>query len=193
MIQRPPIEEKPALQAASLDQYIADRLREGSIDLHSAFQLSHEAIRIGRFRYRQPAWGHSLYISGLYSIFMHCLTARALGCAEQTKIAEDWFVEDLPLLKEKRKHHFVDRLTQGRDLLYDPKFLQILAGMRRKYYEQSLKEDDGPYHVTVFPYDYVAPEQELLWPGTCSGFDRTIPLDSEVEAILVELLTGVWA
>ncbi|MEY2466619.1 MAG: hypothetical protein QOD03_1140 [Verrucomicrobiota bacterium] len=193
MIPRPIIEDKPALQAAALTHYMGDRLRAGSIDIHSAFQLNHEAVRIRRLCYRQPAWGHSLYISGLYSMFMHALTARALRCDEQMKIAEDWFLEDLPLLREKRKHPLVDRLEQGRALFYDHDFLQLLADTRRMYHERTLDEELGPYHVTVFPYDYAVPEQELLFPGTCSEFDRTIPLDSEIEAILVELLTGVWS
>ncbi len=195
---RPIIEEKPALQADSLNQYIADRLRSGSLDIPSAFQLHHEAVRIERFSYRQPAWGHSLYIGGLYQIYMHALTGRALGCADQARMAEDWFIEDIPLLRDDRPHHFRKRLTAGRALFQDRNFLQLLADMRRDCGEkvlrgESLDEDQAPYHFDLFPYEFAAPEQEVLWPGTCPEFDRNVPPDREVEDILVELLTGVWA
>lgn len=127
---------------------------------------------------------------------MHCLTARALGCADQTKIAEDWFVQDISLLREKRTHHLVDRLAQGRELLYDREFLLLLADKRRRCKEQIQEDsfwDEGPYPIQVFPYEFAEPEQELLHPGTRPEFDRSVPLDSEVEAIMVELLSGEWA
>lgn len=189
-------EENPALQAGSLNQYISDRLRENSIDIHSAFQLHHEAIRVERFSYRQAAWGHSLSILGIYNIFMHGLTARAFGCIEQARIAEGWFVDDIPFLREKRQHHLADRLEQGKQLFYDSDFLQLLADNRRYLHDQMARGDygdDEPYQIQVFPFDYAVPEQELLWPGTCPEFDRSILLDSEVENILVKLLTGIWA
>src|SRR4051812_44322820 len=120
---RPRIEEHPLLQSDSLTQYLANRLRTVSIDLHSAFQLHHEAVRIRRFGYRQRAWSHTLITSELYALFMHCLTARALGCVEEMQMAERWFLEDALLLRETRRHHFADRLPQAHALLYDKEFL----------------------------------------------------------------------
>jgi hypothetical protein len=197
-VTRPKISEKPAVQAVELNFYISDRLRSGSIDIHSAFQLHHEAVRIERFSYRQPAWGHRLYLHGLHKIFMHGLTAHALGCKEQAALVEDWFIEDTPLLREDRPHHFGDRVASGKSLFQDRSFLQLLADMRRTCDERLLQggcldEDQVPYHFSEFPYSFAAPEQELLWPGTCPEFDRNAPFDHEVEEILVELLTGIWA
>jgi hypothetical protein len=122
---------------------------------------------------------------------MHCLTARALGCLEEMQMAERWFLEDAPLLRETRRHHFTDRLPQAHALLYDKEFLKLLAQMRCTW--ERLPDDDGPYHCECFPWDHFAPEQELLNPGSCAGFDRSVPLDADVEEILVELLTGPWA
>ena len=136
---RPRIEENPALQADSLSQYIAERLRSGSLEIHSAFQLHHEAVRIERLSYRQPAWGLKLYLHGHYELFMYGLTAHALGCKEQAATAEDWFVEDTPLLREHRPHHFGDRLTCARSLFRDRGFLQLLADMRRSCGERLLR------------------------------------------------------
>src|SRR5438270_196931 len=95
-VTRPEISENPLIQSAALSQYIAARLRSSSIDLHSALQLQHETTRIHRFGYRQAAWNHHLSISELYQVFMHCLTARALGCVDQMRAAEDWFEQDIP-------------------------------------------------------------------------------------------------
>lgn len=178
------------LQAGDLDQYIAGRLlREKSLDVHSAFQLNHESVRIRRYAYRQRAWGQHLYTLDLYKLFMHCLVARALGCNDQLLIAEKWFEEDIPFLCQHRPHHFTDRLHQRRALLYDSEFLHSLSIIRRN--KAKLDYDDSPFHFQVFPYDFAA-EEELLSPGSHREFNRTIQLDPEVEAILVELLTGVW-
>ena len=88
-ISRPKVSKNPAVQACDLDHYIASRLhQERSLDLHSAFQLQFESIRIGSNAYSQHAWGHKLYTRQLYELFMLCLTARALGCSDQMKTAE---------------------------------------------------------------------------------------------------------
>jgi len=185
----PKLSDNPAVQSGDLDHYVADRLlREHSLDLHSAFQLTYESVRIGRNAYRQSAWGHNLYTRQLYELFMLCLTARALGCADQTAIAEKWFEEDIPFLKKHQEHHFADRVTEGRALLYDLEFLRMLERMRNT--KDTLDYDQGPYHFEVFPYDS-APEQELLDPGSRTEFHSDFPLDTEVEAILVELATGI--
>ena len=190
---RPRIEDHPLMQSDSLNQYIGDRLfRAKDINFYSAFELHHEAVRIRRFGYHQPAWEFHLGIRDLYALFMHCLTARALGCTDQTKLAEQWFEEDIPFLREKRDHHFASRLSQGKALLYDTAFLQKLADMRTRDRQKPLPWDGRPYHVDVFPGHTAGPEEELLHPGTQPIFDRNLPLDPEVEAIIVELATGPW-
>lgn len=192
-VRRPRIEDHPLMQSDSLNQYIGDRLlRTKDINFYSAFELNHEAVRIRRFGYHQPAWEFRLYLRDLYHLFMHCLTARALGCADYTKAAEQWFEEDIPFLRENREHHFGSRLAEGKALLYNTAFLRELADMRERERQKPLPWDGRPYHVDVFPYDCAAPEEELLQPGSQPIFDRNAPVDPEVEAIIVELVRGPW-
>lgn len=161
-IARPKVSDNPAMQSGDLDQYIADRLlRESSLDLHSAFQLKFESVRIGRSTYRQPAWGQSLYTGQLCELFMLCLTARALGCADQTQVAEKWFGEDIPFLRGSTDHYFTDRISSGRELLYDTEFLQLLSKMRGE--RDKLDYDLGPFHFDFFPYHHAPEGTALAW------------------------------
>lgn len=171
--------------------YTSSRLRDGSVSLYSAFLLAHEALRIGRNGYLQPSWNNSLSISGLLRIYVHCLTARAFRADRMATIAEAWLVNDASHLREHRPHFFTDRLSDGCALATDDTFLQLLSEMRRQY--DSLNDDDGPFHVEVFPWQYAAPERELLIPGSQPDFCNTTPIDREVEDLLAELRTGQWA
>jgi hypothetical protein len=190
-LRRPSIDENPRVQAGALSDYVSDRIHAGDINLYSAFQLQHEAVRIHRLSYRQPSWGWTVGIRDLQMIFMLALTARALRCDQQAKIAEDWFMEDIAFLDEKRKHHFTERLADGKKLFTDRRFLEQLATIRRDY--DNISDVDGPFHVEVFPYDFAEPEQEILNPGSRQEFKHSGVMDSEVEEILVEVLTGKWA
>lgn len=187
---RPEICDHPLIQADELQVYISSRLRDGSVDLYSAFLLQHEGLRIRRNGYLQPAWNYTLSISGLLQIYMICLTARAFGADRMTSVAEDWFSEDIALLQERRPHFFTDRLSVGRSLTTDGAFLQLLSDMRDRY--QSLSDDDGPFHVEVFPWDYAAPERELLKPGSQPQFGQTSPVDPEIENLIVALCSEQW-
>ena len=190
-IPRPESDDYPRVQAGTVSQYVSDRIQAGDIDLYSAFQLEHEATRIHRLSYRQPAWGWTVGIRDLQKIFMLGLTARGLGCDRQAEIAETWFMDDSALLDEKREHHFIDRLADGRSLFTDRRLLEQLAVIRRDY--DRLSDGDGPYHVEVFPYDFAEPENDILNAGSRREFKHSGVMDSEVEEVLVELLTGKWA
>lgn len=187
---RPEICDHPLMQADDLRIYISQRLRDGNVDLYSVFLLEHEALRIRRNGYLQPAWNYKLSISGLLAIYMICLTARAFRADEIAKVAEDWFSDDISRLQEHRHHFFTDRLSDKHALITDDAFLQLLSEMRDRY--ESLNDDDGPFHVEVFPWDYAAPERELLKPGSQPQFRQTAPVDAEIENLIVELCAEQW-
>ncbi len=87
---RPEICDHPLIQSDDLHFYISDRLRNGTLDLYSAFLLIYEALRIGRNGHLQPAWNHRLSIHGLLRIYMHCVTARAFRAEAMATVSEGW-------------------------------------------------------------------------------------------------------
>lgn len=186
----PDIHDNPLIQADDLRFYISRRLKTGSLDLYSAFMLSHEATRIGRYGYLQSAWGRQLSISGLLRIYMNGLTASAFGLSGIVEKSRDWFANDIDLLAETRTHFFTTAMRKT-NLFDDTEFLATLCKMRENY--NSLPDEDGPYHNEVFPWHYAAPECYLLNPTT-SNSDFTLPqsLDPEAESLIVELNTGKW-
>ncbi|MCE2801761.1 MAG: hypothetical protein ACK56J_06370 [Planctomycetota bacterium] len=187
---QPDICDHPLIQADDLWLYVSDRLRSATVDLYSAFLVAHEALRIGRNGYLQAAWNYHLSISGLLQIYMHCLTARAFHADAMARVAEEWFLNDIHLLTESRRHFLADRLSDGGALVSNQQFLQSLSEMRTAF--DSLPDDDGPYHVEVFPWHYAAPERELLAPGSQPEFRRTDAVDSEVEDLIMKLCCGKW-
>ncbi|MFN9878015.1 MAG: hypothetical protein ACK53V_17120 [Planctomycetota bacterium] len=106
------------------------------------------------------------------------------------RVAEEWFLNDIHLLTESRRHFLADRLSDGGALVSNQQFLQSLSEMRTAF--DSLPDDDGPYHVEVFPWHYAAPERELLAPGSQPEFRRTDAVDSEVEDLIMKLCCGKW-
>ncbi len=185
----PDICDHPLIQADDLRFYISRRLKTGKLDLYSAFMLSHEATRIGRFGYLQSAWGHELSISGLLKIYMNGLTASAFGLVGIVEKSQDWFSNDMDLLSETRTHFFTSAMRKT-NLFDDTEFLATLCEMRENY--DSLPDDDGPYHNEVFPWHYAAPECHLLDPKSNSDFNIPISLDPEIESLIVELNKGIW-
>lgn len=188
---RPEICDHPLRQADELHFYIFDRLRDGDVDLYSAFLLAHEALRIGRYGYLQPAWNHKLSISGMLRLFMHCLTARAFRADTLATIAENWLINDATRLQERRPHFFTDRLADGRALITDGAFLQSMSEIREQY--GSLNDANGPFHVDVFPWHHAAPERELLMPDSRPEFRIVASVDAEIENLIVDLHVGQWA
>lgn len=185
---RPSLNDHPAILALNLDVYVSDRLRGSDLDLYSAFLLSMDAARIRRLAYRQPAWQQTLSISGLLALLMLALTARALRMDQPYQRLEQWFLEDVPLLAERRQHFLVNRLDARESPFNDEALLTEMAEMRRDY--NSLSDDDGPYPNEVFPWDHAAPERELLNVGSEPAFQGEQVLDAEICEILVELASG---
>lgn len=185
----PDICDNPLIQADDLRFYISRRLKAGNVELYSAFMLSHEATRIGRFGYLQSAWGHQLSISGLLKIYMNGLTATAFGLDGIVQKSHEWLAHDVDLLSETRSHFFTSAMRKT-NLFDDTEFLAKLCRMRENY--NSLPDDDGPYHNEVFPWHYAAPECHLLDPKPASEFMIPNSLDPEIESLIVDLNTGKW-
>ena len=187
----PELDNHPAILAQNLDIYVSHRLREDDLDIYSAFLLAMEAARIRRFAYRQPAWPQTLSISGLLALLMLAVTARALRMNQPYEMLKQWFLEDIPLLAEKRQHFLVSRLHAGESLFDDEALLTEIAELRRDY--DSLSDDFGPYPSEVFPWDYAAPEGEVLNAGSDPAFQSEQLLDENIGEILVELASGDFA
>ncbi len=75
-------------------------------------------------------------------------------------------------------------------MITDAAFLQLLSEMRDRY--DSLNDDEGPFHVEVFPWDHAAPEREILNPGSQAPFRQTSPIDPEIGDLIVELCSEQW-
>jgi len=185
------LDDHPAILAQDLDNYVSGRLREDDLDIYSAFLLAMEAARIRRFAYRQPAWPQALSISGLLTMFMLTLTARALRLDGPHEQLKHWLLEDTPLLAEKRDHFLANRLEAGESLFEDTALLTEIADMRRDY--DSLSDDYGPYPSEVFPWHHAAPESEILETGSDSAFQGEQLLDAKVGQILVDLASSDFA
>lgn len=181
----PDLDSHPAICADNIRFYVSDRLKAGTINLYSAYLLMHEALRLGRRCYTQPAWKHTLGITGLLQIYYDYLTGTALGCQGEASEAAEWFISDLALLHERRPHFLVNRLSQGTALLEDKSFFALLSNLRRD--RECLSDDDGPFPTEVFPYDYASPERELLTPGSEAPFHGIHDLDSESSDLYVQL------
>ena len=63
--------------------------------------------------------------------------------------------------------------------------------MREQY--DLLDDDDGPFHVEVFPWHHAAPERELLMPDSRPEFRVAASVDAEIENLIVDLCAGQWA
>lgn len=191
MVPLPELDDHPAILADDLSRYISDRLRRNDLDIYSAFLLAMESAKISRIAYRQPAWPQSLSVSGLLSLFMLALTARALRMDGPYSQIKGWFLEDIELLSEKRQHFLTDRLPKGSSLFEDKALLTDISEMRQAY--DNLSDDHGPYPSEVFPWDHAAPEREILAAGSEPAFRDEHVLDSHVGELLVDLASSDFA
>ena len=186
MSSKPPeLQSNPGLNASHITWYVTDRLRAGSINLYSAYLLMHEALRFERETYTQPAWKQRMRISQLLRIYYDVLTGRALGCTSEADEAAEWFIADAPLLQELRPHFLADRRGDGLALLSDGDFYKKLSDLRQRF--NSLSDESGPFPPEVFPFDFAAPERELLESGSQAQFKRPQELDQETSDFYVQL------
>lgn len=186
----PDTESNPLRVVVEIGFYVSAGLRDGSLCLRSAFLLNHEAIRVRRMAYLQPAWRHDLSISGLLAIYMQRLVAVATGESAVARSATAWLVEDAPKLARRRPHYLADHILAAPGNEPTEQILLEMSRVRREY--EHLSDDDGPYHTEVFPYDEMAPEEILLSHDPLRPFEVD-DLEPEVERLLVSLGTGRWA
>jgi hypothetical protein len=180
----------PSTQANEVRRAIVRGIRDSSLTLYEGYQLHCEAIRIERIAYTQSAWGRQLSISGLLSIVMHALTAKAFGLNDAASNYERWYVDDFPLLGERRPHFLTTAYPGNSGWIADVGFLQHIHTTRVNY--DKLSDDDGPYAIEVFPYDFAAPERVLLGDPV-SVFEHSVHNVSDaVGDAIVNLATGRW-
>ena len=153
-------ESNPSTQANEVRRAIVRGLRDSSLTLYEGYQLHCEAIRIDRIAYTQSAWVRQLSISGLLSIVMHALTAKAFGLHDAASRYERWYIDDFPLLGEHRPHFLTTAYPGTSGWIADRDFLQHVDATRVNY--ERLSDDDGPYPIEVFPYHFAAPERVPL-------------------------------
>ena len=90
---------------------------------------------------------------------MQRLVALATGETEISQLLARWLKEDAPMLKEQRAHCLAQHILANP--VADPS-THILAEMSRIRRQcEHVSDDDGPYHVEVFPYEHYSPEDIL--------------------------------
>jgi hypothetical protein len=182
-------ETNPLLVADEIGFFLSDGLRDGSVSLRSAFYLNQEALRIRRRAYHQPAWGYTLSISGLLAVYMQRLVALATGEKVISQQLANWLKEDAPLLKERRAHYLAQHILANPVADPSAHLLAEMSRIRQQY--ELLSDDDGPYHVEVFPYEYYSPE-DILCSGPNPQPFEALALEPAVEALLVSVGIGKW-
>ena len=162
-------------------------MRNKRISLYSAFLLNQDELSLRRVGYRQPAWRHSLSLSGVLALYMQYLFSLAIGEHNVSRTVQVWLEKDVSLLKSKRAHYikkYLAHLSSG-----EPPKDQLLemSGIRSRY--EHLSDDDGPYHTEVFPYDYYSPEDVLL--GKSDACVERSGIEPEVEQLM--LAVSSWS
>ena len=108
------------------------------------------------------------------------LTFNDVNCAKQL---EDWGKETLDLCCERRTHYIMDRYIEFLNVSTDNTgLLRELLTVREKY--ATLSDEEGPYHVEVFPYLYFEPERILLEK---TNMNKEKNIGTDIETILIEL------
>ena len=184
------IEDNPSIQANKVRRFIVRGLRDESLTLFEAYQLHCEALRIDRIAYTQSAWDRQLSISGLLSIVMHAITARAFGLVDASISYQRWYVDDFRLLEERRTHFLTTAYPGSGGWLDDLDFLQRIHQTRIDY--DRLSDDDGPFPNEVFPFHFASPELALLGQRIDAFQNSSRDVSDTVAEAIVELTTGRW-
>ena len=178
-------ETNPLIVADDVGIFVSNALREKSISLFSAFLLNQDVLRLRRIGYRQPAWSHQFSISSLLALYMQYLCGLAIGEDGISRSVASWLREDFPLLGDKREHFVKQHLADLSNFEPTVERLEELAAIRSGY--DALRDDAGPYHTEVFPYDYYSPEDVLLGRST----DEVEK--SGIEPVVEELMLAISA
>ena len=173
----------PTIKAKNLSFYLSDCLKLNKLSIYEAYLLQWEIINYSRNGYILPAWNGRVQISTCLAILNEKLLALVFNDKNCEKKLEDWGKEALSLCCERRTHYIMDRYI---DFLHirdnDTSLLRELLNVRENY--ATMSDDDGPYHVEVFPYHYFQPERILLEK---MDIDKGKNISTEIETILIEL------
>ena len=171
----------PALKAQRLTFYITDGFRKQNLNLYEAYLLYWEVINYTRDSYTLPAWNRSVQISTCLALLNQKLLALAFRDKDCVLQLEKWGMEALRLCAEKRPHYIMDRYHEFIMLDYDREdLLKEMFEIREMY--DTLSDEQGPYHVEVFPYHYFAPEKILL---DYVDLSKEKCISEDVEAFLI--------
>jgi hypothetical protein len=182
-------ELNPLIVSNKIKRFVSSGLKDGTLNLYSAYSLNLEAIRIKRLGYHQSAWNYHLPISGIIALYMHYLCSLAFEDSTVSEIVMTWLKEDMILLKENRRHYITDILKKNIEPIPSDKWLEKLSSVRLNY--DSLSDDDGPYHNEEFPYHYASPEGALLKKKEREKFQKRI-VSPLVEDIIVSINLSKW-
>lgn len=173
----------PTVKAKNLSFYVSDCLKTNTLNIYEAYLLNWEIINYLREGYILPAWNGRVQISTCLAILNQKLLALIFNDVNCAKQLENWGKEALDLCGERRTHYIMDRYV---DFLHidvnDIGLLRELLSVRENY--KTMSDDDGPYHVEVFPYHYFEPEKILLEKRNMNN-EKNICID--IETILVGL------
>ena len=121
---------------------------------------------------------------------MQYLCALAFKETTTAKIVKEWLQTDLFILKEKRHNYIVSKLYDNKDLSLNNDWLKELSLVRKQY--ETLSDDNGPYHIEVFPCDYASPEDALLGVPAAELFFKDKTISPFTEDLLVAISVSQW-
>lgn len=177
--------DNPKLKAARLSFYLSNMLRKNEINIYEAYLLNGEVINYEREGYILPAWNGQVSISACLEFMNQRLLALAFKDYEYADVLKELGLEALRLCKEKRSHYILDRYVEYININADSvDLLQRLYDFRQDYEE--LDNDEGPYHVEVFPYHYYEPEKLLM---DKEDLQNRKNVSADIETLLIELNT----
>ncbi len=172
----------PGNRALDIGVFVSRGLRDKTLTLYEAYQLSGMKMEFERLAYVQPAWADRARIT----ILVELLNLRLLAAVFDEKLEEaHWLAyakEAYGLNREKRPHYILDRYPECFQEPIPPEFLQSLQAVRTG---RSKPFNKGPYHTELFPGDECNCEELLLQGKTLPPERKTI--SGVVENLLVEL------
>jgi len=182
-------ESNPLIVSNKIRRFISAGLKDGTLNLYSAYMLNLEAIRIKRLGYHQAAWNYRLSISGIIALYMQYLCSLAYDDRQVAKTVMSWLKEDITLLKENRAHYITDSLKRNLEIIPSKSWLEKLSSVRLNYDE--LSDNDGPYHNEEFPFHYASPEDALLNKPESEKFTKE-KIGPLVEELIVSINLSKW-
>ncbi len=172
----------PGNRALDIGVFVSQGLRDKTLTLYEAYQLSGMKMEFERLAYVQPAWPDRVRIT----ILVELLNLRLLAAVFDEKREEaHWLAyakEAYDLNREKRPHYILDRYPECFQEPIPPEFLQTLQAVRAG---RSKPFNKGPYHTELFPGDECNCEELLLQGKTLPPAHKTI--SGVMENLLVEL------